>query len=300
MGGASISSLLSSFQVRQNKAPHPVACWWCTGAHCPDRLEEGGGLEDSHSLQHPVLQPPEVPSQLHHQPPDGNAACQPHGPSDPPLAGVGHALPLLSPRHPRLHTNVPRPHLALLLSRLLLLPAGKHSFHSRGDPTHPADASPITSQLFLQDAIQTEETESRTTHLSESEAPARPQITWKLEPLQQVVGGNLSGRATFGRDDINTALKLSSANRLITPRRHRQCNVIPDQSGKVTTDPCERVVRKNFLMSISQAQFTEAKQEETVSSKLGAKLFFFDVQAFWATFAGEVKIRGSTNILIIF
>ena len=52
-------------------------------------------------------------------------------------------------------------------------------------------------------------------------------------------------------------------------------------------------------MSISQAQFTEAKQEESVSSKLGAKINFFDLQAFWATFAEEVKIRGSTNILII-
>ena len=127
----------------------------------------------------------------------------------------------------------------------------------------------VNGHLFLQDAIQTEETESRTTHLSESETPTRPQITWKLEPLQQVVAGNLSRRSTFGRDDIN-ALKLSSGDRLITRRRHRQCNAIPDQSDEVTSDPCEPVVRKTFLMSVSQAQFTEAKQEESVSSKLGA------------------------------
>ena len=154
-----------------------------TGAHSPDRLEEGRGPEDSHSLKPPVLEPPEVPAQLHHQPPDGNAAGQPHRPSNAPLAGVGDALPLLRPRHPGLHPDVARPHLALLLSRLILLPAGKHSFYSRGDPAQLI----LKSQLFLQDAIQTEETESRTTHLSESETPTRPQITWKLEPLQQVV-----------------------------------------------------------------------------------------------------------------
>ena len=70
-------------------------------------------------------------------------------------------------------------------------------------------------------------------------------------------------------------MKLSSVDRLITRRRHRQCNAIPDQSDEVTSDPCELVVRKTFLMSVSQAQFTEPKQEESVSSKLGAFSFCF-------------------------
>ena len=116
MGGATISSILSSFQVNFQKAiirlhdgaPYP-------GAHCSDRLEEGGRPEDSHSLKPPVLQPPEVPPQLRHQPPDGNAVGQPHRPSDPPLSGVGHALPLLRRRHPGLNTDVTGSHLVLLL-----------------------------------------------------------------------------------------------------------------------------------------------------------------------------------------
>ena len=54
----------------------------------------------------------------------------------------------------------------------------------RGSLTH-MPAQMTQSNSSPQDAIQTEETESRT-NLSESETPTRPQITWKLEPLQQV------------------------------------------------------------------------------------------------------------------
>ena len=122
MGGAAISSLLSSFQVI-TKDQDRFKLQTLSGAYCPDRLEEGGGPEDPHPLQLAVLEPPEVPSLLLHQPPDGHAASQPHRPTHPPLPGVGHALPLLGPCHPSLRPDVAGPHLALLLPRLLLLPA---------------------------------------------------------------------------------------------------------------------------------------------------------------------------------
>ena len=52
--------------------------------------------------------------------------------------------------------------------------------------SHPADAMCLFTQIYSQDAIQTEETDSRTTQMSESESSTRPQITWKSDPLQQV------------------------------------------------------------------------------------------------------------------
>ena len=52
--------------------------------------------------------------------------------------------------------------------------------------SHPADAMRLFTQIYSQDAIQTEETDSRTTQMSESESSTRPQITWKSDPLQQV------------------------------------------------------------------------------------------------------------------
>ena len=130
------SHLLPIFLIPgDSQGPSQVSSWTSSGAYCPDRLEEGRGPEDPHPLQLAVLQPPEVPPLLLHQPLDGHAAGQPHRPTHPPLPGVGHALPLLGPRHPRLRPDVTGPHLGLLLPRLLLLPAGEHPLHSRGDLT---------------------------------------------------------------------------------------------------------------------------------------------------------------------
>ena len=73
---------------------------------------------------------------------------------------------------------------------------------------------------------------------------------------------------------------MSSGDHLITSERHRQCNTISNQSAQPMTDSCDQIVRKTFLMCLSQAQFTEAKQAEEVSTKLGVWETFFSDHLF--------------------
>ena len=49
------------------------------------------------------------------------------------------------------------------------------------------------------------------------------------------------------------------------------------------TDSCDQIVRKTFLMCLSQAQFTEAKQAEEVSTKLGVSETYSEAQL-WGEF----------------